>query len=110
MKIEEKLVQHFLNGPIDKKEWSLGNGQCPVCLGHSPNQEPNRWWTDTVGHKKNCLLAKYMKKAGLKPEYEHENPDRRIGYYKSDGWVGFIRASDSPEERQKKLENDGVLF
>jgi hypothetical protein len=51
-----------------------------------------------------------MKKAGLKPEYEHENPDRRIGYYKSDGWVGFIRASDSPEERQKKLENDGVLF
>ena len=48
---------------LKSKEWSIGNGQCPQCCGCKPRKG---WWTDTVGHELNCLLAKSLQEIGIK--------------------------------------------
>jgi hypothetical protein len=55
---------------LKSKEWSLGNGQCPECYGNKPR---HKWWTDTVGHKRDCVLAKSLEEIKIKPVYEREN-------------------------------------
>ncbi len=59
---------------INKYEWSAGIGQCPCCYGKKPDIG---WWTDTIGHDKDCALAGVMGKAGLDILWECENPYRR---------------------------------
>jgi hypothetical protein len=55
---------------LKAKEWSLGNGQCPECYGSKPR---HKWWTITVGHKADCVLAKALEEIKIKPIYEHIN-------------------------------------
>ena len=55
---------------LKSKEWSMGNGQCPECYGHKPR---NKWWTDTVGHKSSCVLAKVLLENKISPVYERPN-------------------------------------
>lgn len=52
-----------------KREWSMGNGQCPDCCG-----VPASWHghilhltTRTIGHRNGCALAAAIKDAGGKP-------------------------------------------
>ena len=61
--IEFKTIEEF--------QWSDGNGQCPACAGLKPG---DGWDSDTVGHQKNCPLAKTMERAGIKIIWEHINP------------------------------------
>lgn len=55
---------------LRKIEWAMGNGQCEECEGCSPYHE---WWTETVGHTKNCKLAKAIESLGGKVEWERPN-------------------------------------
>jgi len=66
-----------------KKEWSLGNGQCPDCHGCKPG-----FRADIVGHELNCQLAELMKIAGLSPVYAHKNEgyDPSDGFYNRSDW------------------------
>jgi len=61
-----------------RQEWSMGNGQCPECCGSKPDMG---WWTETVGHKPGCELAKAIESAGGKVEWEHSNPEARDGIH-----------------------------
>lgn len=95
---------------IQEHQWSMGNGQCPVCYGHKPNA---RWWTDTVGHEKACSLAVTMEKAGLSVEWEHENPSRSVGFYipkltKGNRIISFIRADDPDKEEKLSTMDEQV--
>ena len=55
---------------LRKHEWAMGNGQCGECEGFAPRKG---WWTATVGHKKNCQLAKAIESLGGKVEWERPN-------------------------------------
>ena len=55
---------------LRKIEWGMGNGQCEECEGCSPYQE---WWTETVGHMKNCKLAQAIESLGGKVVWEKKN-------------------------------------
>ncbi len=66
----EKLILNVLHGKLKKIEWSMGHGQCPTCCGNRPNKG---WWTDTVGHKKNCDLAIAIGKTGKPVVWERSN-------------------------------------
>ncbi len=55
---------------LKSKEWSMGNGQCPDCYGSRPRMG---WWTETIGHKPNCKLAKAIVTAGGRAEAERAN-------------------------------------
>ena len=63
-----------------KKEWSLGNGQCPDCLGCGPEMGG-----EIVGHHSSCQLAKLMKIAGLDVVYAHGNKSKRGIFYQASG-------------------------
>jgi hypothetical protein len=85
-------------------EYSMGNGQCPVCGGTKPNVN---WWTDTIGHEKSCVLAWLIKKSNIPVLYETENPDRVIGSYVSkSGIVTTVRLS-GPTSEKRKLKEEG---
>lgn len=60
-----------------KKEWSMGNGQCPECFGVSRDWlgHPNYLTSHQLGHKHNCDLAAAIVELGGKPLY--------VGQYKS---------------------------
>jgi len=55
----EKLLEH---------EWSLGNGQCPVCYGLDPDPK-HRWGSSAPpGHEEGCLFGQaiaVMKRKGV---------------------------------------------
>ena len=55
---------------LRKHEWTTGNGQCEECAGCAPRKG---WWTETVGHKKNCQLGKAIESLGGKVEWERPN-------------------------------------
>ena len=47
-------------------EWSLGEGQCPDCLGWEPDGELHIQWrrslkAPTIGHHPNCPLEAAIK-------------------------------------------------
>ncbi len=64
---------------LRKKEWSMGNGQCPECCAcHSGNPG----WVrdcDHLGHNRSCKLAKSLVALGEKVEWRHANksPERK---------------------------------
>ena len=79
---------------LKNKEWSIGNGQCPECFGvhegwygHPLHMEP-----ETIGHKKDCKLAKAIKDLGGGPLYlgEYKN-DKQFENYIDDNGVHGIR-------------------
>jgi hypothetical protein len=51
------------------REWSVGNGQCPECLGVPASWygHPCYRYPDQVGHKKDCPLAASIKELGGEP-------------------------------------------
>lgn len=54
---------------LRKKEWSMGNGQCPECCGvHEGWLGHPLYLTDEgIGHKTECDLAAAIKSAGGEP-------------------------------------------
>lgn len=89
-------------------QWSMGHGQCPVCCGPSPHKQ---WWTETIGHKRTCKLAKLMKRAGDSVVWEHKNPERAIGWYWNEkGFLCSIRANDPDREEKLKLRSADPPF
>ena len=51
---------------LQKKEWSMGNGQCPECFGM-----PKKWLghpccmdTDQIGHKPDCGIGLAIRELG----------------------------------------------
>jgi len=52
-----------------KREWSMGNGQCPDCCGSPPDWigHPCHPTAKTIGHEKDCPLAACLKELGDKP-------------------------------------------
>ncbi len=56
-------------------EWTMGNGQCDACCGHAPRQG---WWTETVGHKRTCRLAKALASLGVPVVWERPNHSKEV--------------------------------
>lgn len=52
-----------------KKEWSMGNGQCPECYGvpASWHGHPLHLSGETIGHKAGCTLAEALRVLGQTP-------------------------------------------
>lgn len=94
LKQDKKLMKEI--------EYSMGNGQCEECNGHSPN---SYWWTETIGHTKTCGVAKIMKKIfKMNPVYKKLNLDRDVGWYVADESIGIIHSiRDSDPDKEKKL-------
>ena len=90
-----------------KREWSMGNGQCPDCCGvpASWHGHPLYLTTKGIGHKKACKLALAIKDAGGKP--------LMIGQFKSDiSWEsaitadGFLTTQLKGSDPEAKARND----
>ena len=62
-----------------KIEWSFGNGQCPECFGLQPRK---KWWTETVGHIKNCVIGKCLEELGEKVVWERKNHSKEVRRFK----------------------------
>ena len=60
---------------LRKNEWSMGNGQCPICCGPKPRRG---WWTDKVGHKKDCKLAECLNELGENVIWERKNHSKKV--------------------------------
>lgn len=56
---------------LRKREWSMGNGQCPDCEGAHEGWygHPCYQKKDSVGHKPDCPLAKALADIGESPLY-----------------------------------------
>jgi len=93
---------------LRKKEWSMGNGQCPECCGvpKSWHGHPCYMKADSIGHKKDCGLALSLKDLGEKPvmrgeykstaEYEH--------FIFEQGIMGTRRKTKEGCPRQKEYD------
>lgn len=74
-----------------KKEWSMGNGQCPECCGVNEKWLGHILHLDSksLGHKEDCILANMLIENGFKPLYkgeskltdEYENYISEHGFY-----------------------------
>lgn len=49
---------------LRKKEWSMGNGQCPECCATGPAWLLLGGWGNEIGHKRNCDLAQGLEDLG----------------------------------------------
>lgn len=54
---------------LKRKEWSMGNGQCPDCYGVSTEWlgHPLHMTPDSIGHKQGCPLAAAIAELGVAP-------------------------------------------
>lgn len=59
---------------LREREWTMGNGQCHDCCGLAPGRN---WWTPTIGHTRNCKLARALDSLGELIDWEQPNPDAR---------------------------------
>ena len=76
---------------LKKREWSMGNGQCPDCEGvpASWHGHPLHMKTDSIGHEAGCKLAAALRELGQKPlmkgeftsDVEYENYISDKGFY-----------------------------
>jgi hypothetical protein len=57
---------------LRKREWSMGNGQCPECCGVHEGWLGHLLYktSKNIGHKKKCKLAKAIKSLGGEVLYE----------------------------------------
>lgn len=62
---------------LRKREYKMGNGQCPDCCGQKPNIG---WWTNHIGHELNCPLAKSLTVLGEMAVYKKLNPERVLSW------------------------------
>ena len=58
-----------------KKEWSLGNNQCPECFGRGESWlgHPSALTPDLLGHKLDCELARNIESCGGNPLFLGES-------------------------------------
>lgn len=95
---------------IGDYQWSLGNGQCPVCLGNRPGMG---WWTDRVGHNRGCALGQTMEAAGLEVFWSRLNPERSVGWYNPDypkgGPMCTIRFNDPDKGLKLELQKQQAI-
>lgn len=100
---------------LKKREWSMGNGQCPDCEGVPPSWHGHSLHMDagSIGHEPDCPLAASLRELGVTPlmkgeftsdiEYEHFISDE--GFYgtrpKTEG--GCPRYRKAADELQKIL-------
>src|SRR5271167_2064177 len=56
---------------LKKKQWSMGNGQCPDCCGVPKSWLGHPLYLDgtEIGHERKCSLAAAIADAGGKPLY-----------------------------------------
>ena len=100
---------------LRKKEWSMGNGQCPDCCGLGVTFEKQSDAKD-IGHKKNCTRAKALRELGEKPlmkgkyvpEFEWEDFLTENGIFgrrhkTPDGCPKYKQWAIKDSERWKKL-------
>lgn len=80
---------------LREKEWTMGNGQCHECCGKAPRQ---RWWTETVGHRKDCKLAKSIESLGGKVAWEHFNHSKKRREHLR-WWSKTWEQANAPHER-----------
>lgn len=76
---------------LRKREWSMGNGQCPDCHGvpASWHGHPCHMTAESIGHEKKCDLAAALVALGEKPlmkgeftsDVEYEHYISEIGIY-----------------------------
>lgn len=54
---------------LQRKEWSMGNGQCPDCYGVSTEWlgHPLYMTADSIGHKQGCPMAAAIAELGVAP-------------------------------------------
>ena len=54
---------------LRKREWSMGNGQCPDCCGvpESWHGHPCHMTAETIGHEAGCSLSKALRAMGERP-------------------------------------------
>ena len=77
---------------LKKREWSMGNGQCPECFGvpESWHGHPCHMSAKTIGHEAGCSLAEALRAAGERPLMKGEfNSDTQFeGYISDEGFHG----------------------
>lgn len=55
---------------LKRREWSMGNGQCPECCGVPASwhgKHPLHMDAASIGHEANCQLAAALRNAGEAP-------------------------------------------
>ncbi len=82
---------------LRRKEFSIGNGQCPECCGVPPSWlgHPLHRTQDTIGHKKDCDLAQAITSVGGSVVF--------IGEYKSFDFAPSYRENTVRGAAAKKL-------
>jgi len=95
---------------LKRKEWSLGNGQCPECLGVHEGWygHPYHMNKESIGHGKDCALAKAIKELGGDVLYVGEyKSDKQFEYYiDSNGIIGTRLKTENGCEKYKKYEKE----
>ena len=105
---------------LRKREWSMGNGQCPDCEGvpASWHGHPLHIKTGSIGHKPGCKLAAALRELGEKPlmkgeftsdvEYEHYISEQGIYGTRPKTAEGCPRYR-APAERTQRAFDTAVL-
>ena len=95
---------------LKSKEWSMGNGQCPECLGAHEgwHGHPCYMEEDSIGHGKDCSLAKAIKELGGDVLYRGEyKSDKQFEYYiDNNGIFGTRLKTENGCEKYNKYEKE----
>ena len=101
---------------LRKREWSMGNGQCPDCEGvpESWHGHPCHMKAASIGHKDKCSLAAALTSLGEKPlmkgtfisdvEYEHYISDSGLYGTRPKTADGCPRYRAETEKMQQALD------
>ena len=91
---------------LKKKEWSMGNGQCPECCGVPKNWHghPCHMEAESIGRKENCGVAKALICAGEKPLFigEYLSTAKFEHFISENGILGTRRETKNGCHRVKK--------
>jgi hypothetical protein len=75
---------------LERREWSMGNGQCPDCYGVPPDWlgHPLHLDASSIGHEPDCDLAAALKDDGATPVMRGEFKSEKV--YELDWSSGFL--------------------
>jgi hypothetical protein len=77
---------------LKKREWSMGNDQCPDCEGVPPSwyRHPLHMTAASIGHEAGCTLAVALRSLGEKPlmKGEFTSDVEQEHYISDDGFYG----------------------
>jgi len=101
---------------LKSKEWSMGNGKCPECCGVNEGWHGHPCYMDakSIGHEKNCSLAKAINELGVNTLYlgEYKSDKQFEHYIDNNGVFGTRIKTENGCERYKKYAKqfDDNLF